>query len=275
MYLFYGNFSRCLNGYFCPIVYGAVILILQFLSSTAIGIEVSDWSIDECGKCHSFKVRMISSDGGKHAEEISCVDCHPGHPPGTERVTMDCIDCHDGRAHFTIGNCFNCHIDPHRPLVTLRDTLKPARMECISCHDDIGAEMVKFPSLHAELFCTSCHSRHKEVPGCLDCHSPHELKQSDKDCSLCHSPHSPGEVVLRGYIQASFCRTCHRQQADDLAETKTTHGGLNCTNCHKDFHPNLPECRDCHGLPHNQDIHRHFRDCLECHEDAHNLISHQ
>jgi len=224
-------------------------------------------------KCHSFQVRMVAADGGMHAEEVSCVDCHSGHPPGEERMSLDCVDCHDGRTHFTIGDCLNCHVDPHRPMVSLRDTPKPAKKECLSCHDKVGAEMVKFPGLHAELFCTRCHIRHKEVPGCQDCHSSHEQTQSDANCFQCHSAHSPGEVVLKGHIQASFCRTCHKQQADDLAETNTNHGGLNCTYCHKDFHPNIPECQDCHGLPHNQSLHSHFRDCLECHGSAHRMIS--
>lgn len=238
----------------------------------AVAVDISGWGADECVKCHAFEVRMVGAGGGMHTE-LNCVDCHREHPPETEALTLGCVVCHDGQLHFTIGSCRGCHADPHRPLISLRDISRPARTECLSCHTKVGEKMQQSPDSHAELFCTRCHPRHKEVPSCLDCHSPHDQHQVADDCSGCHPAHAPGTVVFKGYVNALFCRSCHKEQADALAETRTNHAGLSCLHCHNSFHANIPECRDCHGLPHARDLHSQFRNCLECHKDAHKLIS--
>lgn len=251
-----------------------VTLLLEgLLLCSTVWAEVPEGKMDDCQKCHSFQVKMVTVDGGRHATAVSCTDCHLSHPPEGELGTVTCSDCHTDQPHFSVGNCRSCHTDPHRPLVTLRDTLKPARKECLSCHADVGRLMRAAPSKHADLFCTRCHNRHKESPSCIDCHAPHQQNQNDASCIGCHSPHQPRNVRFVGYVPASFCRTCHKQEADDLAKSNSNHGGLNCTYCHSGLHPTTPSCQDCHGLPHTQSQHSQFRDCLECHGDAHRLMS--
>ena len=228
---------------------------------------------EDCVKCHWFKVKTVNEAGSKHATEIGCLDCHPQHPPKGENTIVPCVLCHTGQAHFEIGDCLHCHTDPHKPLASLRDTLKAARRECLSCHTEVGQQMSAAPSRHAELYCTSCHDRHGFIPGCLDCHEPHLTSQTVPDCLRCHPAHRPLQIVPAGYVPASFCQVCHKKEANDLAGTKTNHGAINCVYCHKGEHPSIPKCQDCHGLPHSTSVHSQYRDCLDCHGDAHDLIS--
>ena len=51
------------------------ILIVQVSAAAETRLQIED-----CGKCHAFQLRVISQDGGKHATEVGCLDCHPQHP---------------------------------------------------------------------------------------------------------------------------------------------------------------------------------------------------
>jgi len=256
-------------------VHGCCLIIFFFLIGTVSFAAESTTMLQEkdCGKCHLFKLKTITAEGGKHATEVGCLDCHPQHPPKGENTIAACTLCHTGQPHFQIEDCLQCHADPHKPLVSLRDPAKPARKECLSCHADVGQQMSGASSRHAQLFCTHCHNRHGFIPSCLGCHKPHLAQQTVIDCANCHPAHSPLQIVPTGYIPVTFCMVCHKKQASDLAETNTNHRGINCVFCHNGVHPSIPRCQDCHGLPHAKSIHRQYRGCLDCHGDAHRLIS--
>ena len=255
------------------ICYSILLLTLFILISQVSAAEVTRLQIDDCAKCHAFRVKMVAAQGGKHASEISCLDCHPQHLPNGKNTKEPCIFCHEGQPHFQVRKCLRCHANPHKPIESLRDPLNPEKTACLSCHPEVGQQMTAAPSRHTKLFCNRCHSRHKEIPGCLECHEPHLQQQVVADCLRCHSAHQPMKITPTGYVPATFCRVCHKKQADDLAETKTNHVGINCVNCHKGLHPSVPRCQDCHGLPHARTLHSRYRNCLECHVDAHLLIS--
>ena len=250
-----------------------IFLTLSILMALVSAAAANRLQIDDCGKCHAFQLKIVAQDGGEHATAVECLDCHPQHSPKKENMIPDCAMCHVEQPHYQIGNCLHCHTDPHRPLASLRDPLKPTRKECLSCHSEVGQQMEAAPSRHAKIFCNRCHSKHKEIPGCLDCHEPHSSGQVGEDCLKCHPAHQPLKIAPTGYIPATLCRPCHSNQVNALAETNTNHAGINCIYCHKGQHPSLASCQDCHGLPHTQSIHSQFRDCLECHGDAHRLIS--
>ena len=251
------------------------LLTLFIFIAPASATKAPRLQANDCKKCHAFQWQIITKEGGEHATEIGCLDCHPQHPPKGKNTKEPCILCHEGQAHFQIGDCLHCHTNPHKPLVSLRDSLKPEKSACLSCHAAVGQQMAAAPSRHAKLFCNRCHSQHKEIPSCLDCHETHRPDQSMKDCKSCHSAHQPLQIVPSGYIPAAFCQSCHKKEANDLARTKTNHGGINCIYCHKGQHPSTPACQDCHGLPHAQLLHSQYRKCLDCHGDAHQLISNQ
>ncbi|WP_155005874.1 hypothetical protein [Pelobacter seleniigenes] len=254
----------------CNLLLGLLLtgLVAPSLLQAATELQTTD-----CGKCHTSQFQVVSDFGGRHATEVGCLDCHPRHPPATGQFTLDCNACHNDQPHDRIDHCTHCHVDPHQPLQSLRDPLKPARKECLSCHADIGRQMADEPSRHAKLFCNRCHTKHKEIPACLECHQPHGSNQNSADCLLCHPAHQPLAIAPHGYIAEKLCRICHLQQGRDLAATNTNHGGINCVSCHKGRHPSVPRCQDCHGLPHAPSLHSQFRSCLECHEDAHRLVS--
>ncbi|SHJ27115.1 hypothetical protein SAMN02745165_01923 [Malonomonas rubra DSM 5091] len=231
----------------------------------------SELTLEDCSKCHLIQQKTLLASGGKHASAVTCVDCHPHHLPTDKTTRLDCASCHTDRPHYQLDNCQHCHLDPHQPLMSLRDPLKPAKKECLSCHAEVGQQMAAEPSRHAKLFCNRCHEKHRQIPACLDCHQPHQQSQSADVCQQCHPAHQPLLVAPSGRLPANACRPCHVEEANDLASTTTLHGGINCLYCHKGRHPSTPQCQDCHGLPHTQAIHGKYRDCLECHGDAHNL----
>lgn len=227
----------------------------------------------DCIKCHVTQQQQISNFGGQHGTAVGCLDCHPQHPPTGTEFTIGCNACHSDLPHYQLPDCLHCHRNPHQPMVSLRDPIKPVRDECVSCHVEVGEQMQAEPSRHAELFCNRCHSRHKEIPGCLDCHEPHAANQVSADCLRCHPAHQPLVIKPSGYLPSVACRPCHVSQSNALTATNTNHAGINCTYCHAGRHPARAKCQTCHGLPHAQSIHSQFRNCLDCHGDAHNLIS--
>lgn len=252
---------------------GRILLLVASFCVCAIAADAAELERGDCGKCHSEKVRALTAAGGPHATEVGCLDCHPHHPPRSGTAFRACNECHQSRPHYEIDGCRHCHTDPHQPLVSLRDPLKPMRRECLSCHPEVGRQMNENPSRHGELYCTRCHSRHKEVSTCLDCHEPHLANQTNPDCGTCHPTHAPLRIVPAGHVPSRFCQVCHAQVARDLAATKTNHGGITCLYCHQGPHRSIPECQACHGLPHAQAIHRQHRGCRDCHGGAHRLIS--
>lgn len=261
-----------LDGIKCSAV---LALLFVCLSTPVFATNAIVLQADDCKKCHWAQLQMIAEGGGLHATALSCLDCHPQHLPQNKDTKVGCLHCHKGELHFEVGDCRHCHVNPHEPLVSLRDPLKPARKECLSCHGEVGERMAAAPSRHAELFCNRCHSQHKEIPTCLDCHCAHQQNQVAVDCLKCHSAHQPLQIIPTGYVPAKFCRPCHGSQTMDLAASKSLHSGISCVYCHKGVHPSVAKCQDCHGLPHSQDIHKQYRSCLECHGDAHRLISEQ
>lgn len=259
-----------------PIYVIALLFGLLCSSAVTFGAEETDTGLKEkdCAKCHMFQLKVLNDWGGRHRTEVGCLDCHPQHPPEGEETIKTCTSCHFDRPHFQISGCLDCHVDPHKPLAALQDTIKPARVECLSCHAEVGEKMSASPSKHAKLFCTKCHNRHGFVPSCLDCHSPHLSDQGDPECLRCHKAHRPLKIVPAGWIPETYCMVCHEKEARALAETRTNHGGIICTFCHKGQHPSVPTCQECHGLPHDQRMHSKFRGCLsDCHGDAHRLLS--
>ena len=52
-------------------------------------------SNDDCAKCHSKPPADVAAAGRKHKTEISCLDCHNGHPPATKKIIPLCSQCHE------------------------------------------------------------------------------------------------------------------------------------------------------------------------------------
>ncbi|MFO7981882.1 MAG: hypothetical protein R6V08_00330, partial [Desulfuromonadales bacterium] len=186
---------------FLPFIAGLVFL-LGAAAGDSIAAGQKQLEPGDCIKCHRFQSARMAETGSLHATAVGCMDCHPGHPPETDVMVVPCGSCHAGQPHDEVGHCLHCHTDPHQPLASLRDPLKPARKECLSCHAPVGELMAASPSRHAELFCNRCHDQHKRIPDCLECHDPHTSSQATPDCLGCHPAHQPMQIELSGYVSA-------------------------------------------------------------------------
>jgi hypothetical protein len=228
-------------------------------------------SQEDCIKCHDQAPQDIASNGAAHKTQITCVDCHAGHPPKVKQIIPQCSQCHSGTDHFKLADCLSCHKNPHTPLViSLADNLTEP---CLTCHTDQMAQLQQKKSKHTDLACSSCHKeKHKFIPNCAECHSPHVPGQTQADCLTCHKPHMPLEVTYPDSTPSSACAACHDVAYKELAASPFKHSKLQCATCHKAKHKMIPECQGCHGAsPHPAPMHAKFPNCGQCHGTAHNL----
>jgi hypothetical protein len=214
-------------------------------------------------------------------------------PPAND----DCLACHgdatlkrdDGRslavdaAHFGASmhgplSCIDCHADlskaelPHEP--------KLARVQCASCHDDIGGKY--HDSIHA--WAKEKAGLTAAAPACADCHGTHDIKaHTDKasrvyrdtvpaTCGGCHTgirqQYDKGihaAALEQGDAHAPVCVDCHTTHSIQRADTDKYRLSVTaeCGTCHsqvvdsfrRTFHGKVTEmgftrvaaCADCHG----------------------------
>jgi len=251
------------------LVFSCIILLLLTVAVNAAPIPLE---VDDCQKCHEEIVTDVSTRGGKHKTEVTCLDCHLEHlPAGTETIP-ECSMCHDpdDKTHYRVAGCLDCH-NPHHPLEIDFTKISVVKPICISCHLGEGTQLTDYPSKHSEPDCKECHLEHGEFLTCLECHDPHTAEMTYADCLTCHKPHMPTVVKYPESIPSSFCIGCHDKEAVLLAGTPTLHKDLSCAFCHKGQHKVIPRCTTCHGIPHSGILHEKFPDCLKCHIDAHGL----
>ncbi len=248
----------------------AAVFTIFLIQTPGVMAATAELSPDDCIKCHDKEPQDIATNGGKHKTEITCLDCHEGHPPKVQDNIPECSQCHSGEKHFELTGCLKCHINPHTPLeISLPDdTTQP----CLTCHTEQIAQLKQHESKHTELACTNCHrERHGMIPECQQCHSPHVQGQTQQDCVTCHQAHMPLEVTYPDDLPSSACAACHEDEYDQLAASPFKHHDLTCADCHQKKHKMIPKCQDCHGKPHAEGIHQKFPDCKSCHGNPHNL----
>ncbi len=233
----------------------------------------SDTNTKLCSACHAEAVASLSTNGGAHASDISCSDCHQNHPPTSAGVIPACADCHapGDNPHFKVENCTSCH-NPHEPLEIDLSAVSPIKPVCLTCHAKPGLAMQKYPSAHAEMDCNECHQQHGEYQQCLECHSGHSDDMVYSDCLRCHQPHQPTHLEFAASgVDSKLCGSCHKGQLKQLSNNTSKHAGLQCIYCHKRTHKVILSCDNCHGQPHDSSIHQKFEDCSTCHKGPHNL----
>jgi hypothetical protein len=251
---------------------------LFFLVSGAVGVSAQEGAVtpelttDDCIKCHKQPPVDIAAQGGKHKTNVSCMDCHVGHPPSVRDNIPLCSNCHEGLPHFKLENCLGCHSNPHTPLnITLSGELTAP---CLTCHTEQIAQLKEFPSKHSSLACSQCHSdKHGRIPVCMECHSPHSNEMTMSDCVTCHQVHKPLMVTYPEDIPNKSCGACHDQAYALLQASKAKHSQLQCATCHQAKHKMVPQCQMCHGVPHPEGIMAKFPSCGGCHNIAHDLNS--
>ncbi len=253
------------------------VAMVAFFAGSAAAEEVpisaqptAELQVTDCVKCHKKQPATIKRNGGKHATEVNCLDCHVEHlPDGTDTIPQ-CSNCHEGEAHFELENCLSCHSDPHEPLaLKLGDDIKEP---CLTCHEGPGQDFADYESAHAEQSCTFCHEVHGQIPDCSKCHEPHVETQTTSDCLGCHPAHHPLQIEYAMTTPREFCQPCHEEPYAELEKTVTKHQNFTCAFCHRGIHPIVPQCQTCHGEPHSPVIHAKMPNCLDCHMSPHNLV---
>jgi len=223
----------------------------------------------DCTKCHDAAPQAIESLGMRHKTEITCVDCHQGHPPRDSNIIPECSMCHSGEAHFELQGCLSCHSNPHTPLVISfgDDVTDP----CLTCHTDQIEQLRAVPTNYPEQASSFCHTAHGEIPNCTTCHDPHADDMVQTDCLACHKAHMPLPVKYPDDIANKHCGSCHGEAYELLLATPAKHKDVACADCHKSVHKTVPQCQDCHGIPHPSPMMSKFPTCGDCHGIAHDL----
>ncbi|MBJ6726596.1 cytochrome C [Geomesophilobacter sediminis] len=223
----------------------------------------------DCQKCHEKPPKDIAEKGGKHKTEITCQDCHVGHPPKVKHPIPQCSMCHTGKPHFQLKDCLGCHRNPHTPkVITFGTNVTDA---CLTCHKPQIEQLKAYPSKHTSLACSFCHNVHGKKPDCTQCHKSHSSDITKNECKLCHKAHQPLNVTYKADTPSKYCAACHKRPFNLLANSTAKHSKLACVYCHQNKHKTVPKCTDCHGVPHPASLMSKFAKCQECHNIAHDL----
>ena len=231
--------------------------------------QAAKLSNSDCVKCHDSEPRDIAANGGKHKTEVTCQDCHVGHPPKVKHPIPKCSQCHEGKPHFKLPNCLGCHRNPHTPkVITFGNNVTDP---CLTCHTQQIEQLRANKSKHSALACSFCHNVHGRKPACTECHKSHSEEIKATDCKVCHKAHMPKVVTYGPSTPSKFCAACHNRAYKLLTSSHSKHSKLACVYCHQNKHKTVPQCTQCHGKPHPAAIHAKYPKCGECHNTAHDL----
>ncbi len=223
----------------------------------------------DCVKCHAKPPADIAANGGAHKTNVTCQDCHIGHPPTVKKIIPECSMCHEGKPHFGLKGCLSCHTNPHTPKIIKfgNNVTDP----CLTCHTPQIEKLRKYKSKHSALNCSFCHNVHGRIPLCTQCHKPHSQDMTATDCKKCHQAHMPLVVTYGADTQSKLCGSCHKKAYDLLNASPAKHKSVLCVTCHQSKHKMIPKCQDCHGVPHPAGMMAKFPKCGMCHNIAHDL----
>lgn len=257
--------SRCLTAVFAALA----IFSLAGLASAAQEQAKATLTSEDCVKCHSKPPADIAANGMAHKTNVTCQDCHVGHPPTVKKIIPACSQCHEGKPHFSLSGCLSCHSNPHTPKVIKfgNNVTDP----CLTCHTPQIEKLRKNKSKHSALACSFCHNVHGKIPECTQCHKPHSKEMVQADCKKCHQAHMPLVVTYGADTQSKLCASCHKKAYDLLMASTAKHKSVLCVTCHQAKHKTVPKCQDCHGMPHPAGMMAKFPKCSQCHNIAHDL----
>lgn len=171
------------------------LLLSQFFLVTAAQ-STPRLTLADCEKCHLDQTRQIAAGGRAHRDQMTCLDCHVGHPPPEIDNIPACTNCHVASPHTEMVDCTGCHQrtqncrvchQVHQPM-SWTDAAT-AQLHCRSCHAEAVALIQTSKSKHQSLACTFCHPMHRRIQECSDCHGlPHAKGTHDMfACQVCHN----------------------------------------------------------------------------------------
>jgi predicted CXXCH cytochrome family protein len=183
---------------------------------------------EDCTKCHRSHDSNYPGLLTKPPVELCLDRCHKEVKEAMDSSTfkheamtkgLSCTDCH--RAH-----------DAKFPHLMI----KPSTELCLSCHDDLKAQI------------TSAKSKHRPVAdnSCRSCHLPHGSKYS----KLLFADYPSASAPANDPAQYAFCFSCHeekivRERYVDK-QTDFRNGNLNLHYLHVNKENGGSSCRACH-----------------------------
>jgi len=224
----------------CASLNRTVVVPLQIEGATHVGSAA-------CTECHAEQSRWFPASphgrrdrgGAQWAETAGCESCHG---PGSRHVATSSPDWIINPRRNPEA-CFACHLHTaaefrmpsHHPLLE-------GRMDCVSCHDPHGMEILQpaggLAMARENATCGSCH-RAQHRPFVFE----HEAMR--EGCTVCHTPHGSINAKLLTSPGAHLCLKCHAQNqtvAGQVVIGKVDHtsflrlGGCYTAGCHMAVH---------------------------------------
>lgn len=233
-------------------------------------------SNQQCGRCHtasSWKPQKATLDfdhndkamaamplEGAHAD-VACSKCHPKSAFKLATFDGGCEQCHKSPHAgqlFSTKKCQVCHSPTLRTLRDVRfDHKKETRYALLAKHADLACTSCHTKALAMKKpngACESCHqkdskhgARFSKFPACATCHSQRAWKASFQFNHLDNTGFD-----LTGKHAKATCRDCHRGKNPSDYERFDIKNG--CMSCHQH--------KTAHGGKFKND------QCLTCHEEG-------
>jgi DmsE family decaheme c-type cytochrome len=203
-----------------------------------------------CLSCHSSSRHLDRWRVSTHRKvDVSCVNCHNIHGTQSASNNRNIKNAAFAAAPYTTTN---------RQL---------AYKNCIECHTDIRAEIMKpshHPIIEGKVTCSDCHDPHgsltaaslkaeSNVDLCLSCHADkrgpwiHEHPPVMENCATCHTPHGSAHNRLLAQKPPALCADCHpgghthgiydgRGTLPGVQPGNIRFEGSGCVGCHRAIH---------------------------------------
>jgi Class III cytochrome C family len=229
-------------------------------SVAADSVEAVDSSSSTAVQQRRVSTRpYVSSFPHEVHREIECATCHGTVPNHRTHGMVRCTDCHEvpqgftGMRSLTRDECLECH------------HVRQERRTCPECHTGVDSNRVR--TVTATITLTTGtpsptrdlpfrHERHADL-ACTSCHTRSVLATLDVTCASCHERH---------HVPEADCSGCHPSVPQE-PHAGLTHTGCGGTGCHADpvvtaLPPGRSLCLVCHTA---QRSHEPDGNCAECH----------
>ncbi|MDF1562725.1 MAG: cytochrome c3 family protein [Deltaproteobacteria bacterium] len=210
-----------------------------------------------CYECHRVGGAAGDHDAGKNEDpNWKHVLAESGHAWHVTKQRIQCIRCHSTSVHQFVPPsqvCVECHKHENLEKTSMdehctschafkainRESLKPARSDCLGCHEEMQVSAEVFPK-HVE--------EAKDAPMAWD-------------CGKCHKPHTKPK------LESADCKGCHQEKLKDSDLHAVADHDV-CTNCHlpHSWYPDVP--KTCQAECHSDKTEEHTEGnvCTDCHE---------
>jgi DmsE family decaheme c-type cytochrome len=208
-------------------------LIFDFEAKTTTADAINK----RCLTCHGSGPTHLNSPNSFHRQnDISCVNCHSPHHPGTTEKLL---------IKTQPDLCYSCHLQQRSQFnMPFRHRVNEGLIQCTDCHNQHGTDGIwESPngftrqvrtSTSGDFPCFKCHAD-KKGPFVFE----HAVVKTE-GCAACHIPHGGGNPHMLKYSStALLCLSCHTAAAFGHApvmDPQIATGQNACPLCHVQIH---------------------------------------